>query len=323
MILKKLGVCVTILSLYGLAESAQADDKSVANASNVYPGYEKPSCLTQFHVSEQTEAYKKGAQAAKTALGKSYDLPESVWNQEILSAKTHLREAIANFMKGERGKSVRDLKLAGKKPDELHKELIAAGFQHERVPLRAPKQDKICKYWRRDGTKTSDAQDAQIVPMDIYAHADGGLVRVKPEGVPCPKYSHAVPQATKSVVYNLTAKDGKSFDTRYPNEAFKVTDEGMPLPKGLSPKTGLRLIIDRKEIPNMKEADAQSTKQEHKGWIETIMSVSHVDLAADYTHCPKDDIKEVATEAASKDVSTAIKTETKSVTNENIENQKK
>ena len=320
MILKKFSVCITILSLCG---SVWADNRPVANASNVYPGYEKPSCLTQFHPSEQTEAYKKGTQAAKIALGKSYDSPESVWNQEILSTKTHLREAITSFMKGERGKSVRDLKLAGKKPDDLHKELIVAGFQHERVPLRALKQDKISKYWRRDGTKTSDAQDAQIVPMDIYTHSDGGLVRVKPEGIPCPKYSHAVPQATKSVVYNLTAKEGKTFDTRYPNEAFKVTDEGMPLPKGLSPKTGLRLIVDRKEIPNMKEAEAQSAKQEHKGWIETIMSVSYVDLAADYAHCPKDDVKDVTTETIMKDAPTAIKAEPKSVTNENVENQKK
>lgn len=292
MILKKFTICATILSLYGLICQSWAEDKPVAKASIAYPGYEKPSCLTQPHPNESTEAYKKGVQAAEAALLKPYNSSEGVWSQEVLSTKSHLREAITSFMNGERGKSVRQLKLAGKKPDDLHKELIDAGFQHERVPLRAPKQDKVYKYWRRDGTKTSDAQDAQIVPMDIYAHADGGLVRVKPEGVPSVKYSHAVPQATKSVVYNLNPKDGKPFDTRYPNEAFKITDEGMPLPKGLSTKTGLRLIIDRKEIPNMKEADAQIAKQELKGWMTTIMNASHIDLAADYSHCPKDDVKD-------------------------------
>ena len=158
--------------------------------------------------------------------------------------------------------------------------------------------------------------------MDIYAHPDGGLVRVKPEGIPSSKYPHAVPQATKSVVYNLTSKEeGKTFDTRYPNEAFKVTDDGTPLPKGLSPKTGMRFIIDRKEIPKMKEADAQGARDELKGWITTIMNASHIDLAADYAHCPKDDVKDKDSETTSalKDSSNAQSAKP----NENIENQKK
>ncbi len=292
MIFKKITLLAILLSWGPLSSDLWSEEKKPSKPLLLtYPGYEKPSCLTQPSVKNTSESYQKGVEKAQLALQKPYTSSESIWNQEVLSTKSHLREAIESYMKGERGKSIQDIKITGKKPDELHKELIAAGFTHERLPLKAPKQDRNYKYWRRDGTKTSDPQDAQVVPMDIYAHPDGGLIRVKPEGTPSPKYSHAVPQASKSVVYNLKPKEDQPLDTRYPNEAFKVTDEGMPLPKGLSPKTGMRFIHDRKEIPNMKEAEAEVARQELKGWISTVINASHIDLASDYSHCAKEDVK--------------------------------
>lgn len=292
MLLKRGWVFLFGLTLAGLAaqpRSALADTKPLALA---YPGHEKPSCLSQPHVNENSEAYRKGVKQAQLALQKPYTSPESIWNQEVLTKKMHLREAIREFLDGKRGQSIRKIKLADKKPEELHKELISAGFHHERVPLSSKKDDEGRKFWRRDGTKTANPQDPQVIPMDIYTHPDGGIIRVKPEGVPSPKYPRPEPQASKAVVYNLKpredkAGDEKVLDTRYRNEAFKVSDEGLPLPKGLSPKVGMRFLYDRKEIAKMKDPDA--ARDEHKGWIKTIMSAVHIGLAADFSQCPKDE----------------------------------
>ena len=268
---------------------ALAETKPPSSSNNTYLGHEKPSCLSQPRTHENSDAYKKGVEQAQIALQKPYTSPESVWNRDFLTKKSYLRDAIKDFLEGKRGQSVRNIKLSGKKPDEIHKILIDAGFHHERVPLSAYSNDKGRKFWLRDGTKTTNPKDPQVVPMDIYAHPDGGIIRIKPEGVPSPRSLRPQPSATKAVVYNLkSGRDSHHLDTRYRNEAFKVSDEGVPLPKGPSAKVGMRFLLDRKEIAQKKDPDA--ARDELKGWISTIMGATHIDLSTDFCQCPKEEI---------------------------------
>jgi hypothetical protein len=276
--------------------AAQTKLLSAGNNSSVVNSleYKKPPCLSQPFPSIKSESYKKGSEEARLALKKPYTSSEGVWNREILSKKSYLREAIKDFLEGKRGQSVLKIKLAGRKPEELHKELINQGFYHQRVPLSAydNNNDKSRKFWRRDGTKTTNPNDPEVIPMDIYSHPDGGIIRIKSEGVPSSRYPRPQPSACKAVVYNTKSKkdkegNGTPIDIRYRNEAFKVSDDGIPLPKGPSPKVGMRFPFERKDIDKMDNPKA--ARDELKGWISTIMEAAHISLAADFSHCPKQD----------------------------------
>ena len=270
--------------LAGLLVLGQNFNGLEASSLPSYPGHEKPSCLAQPHPFETSDAYKKGEKEALAALEKPYTAPESVWNPEILAKRSSLRTTLKAFQEGKMGQSARKIKVAGKTPQALHEELMGMGFKHKRLPLSAYGKEKGNRqYWLRNGEKTTNPKDSNVVPLDVYFHSDGTLIRVKPEGTPSPKSLRPQPSATKAVVYKASPND---FDLRYGNEAFKVSEEGIPLPKGPSSKTGFRFPLDRKAIHKMPHPE--EGRDILKGWITTIMSQAHGDLAADFSQCPKE-----------------------------------
>lgn len=280
-------IFLSVCSTLNLSVFLHAKDPAASTAG--YPGHEKPSCLTRPVEKKTSEFYQKGVERAGEALGKPYKDPASVWDQSVITPDTKLGKALQDFENGVRGKSVRSLKLGGQSADKVHDLLLAAGFQHRRVPLFAKKEKGKAVFWRRDGTTTTDSKDDQLVPMDIYVHPDGGMVRVKPEGVPKPGRGQK-PHATKAVLYEGPPKkegspDNKDVvDTRYQREAFKISEEGHPLPKGISSKVGLRFIAPLENAHNNPE-QAHQRRQERKGWIATIMEAAHIPLASDFSHC--------------------------------------
>jgi hypothetical protein len=173
-----------------------------------------------------------GTDAAKEALGFPYNDARSVWDQDAIAqpfkgienpnGKT-LGDRLGEFTKGQAGASVKELDLSGKSPREIDAALRDAGFSH-----------------RREGLPTTLHSGAVIeVPHDIYVHPDGGMVRVKPQGVPENKF-RPQPHVSKSVLFDAAPKDGGWPDTRFENEAFKVANDGTPLPSATKSSYGFK-----------------------------------------------------------------------------------
>ena len=118
-------------------------------------------------------------------------------------------------------------------------------------------------YWLKDGGITEDINDPNLVLMDIYVHRDGSMIRIKSFGVPDASgvlEPRRMPHASKSVLKNLCKGKNCTQDTSFNNEAFKVTDEGFPVPKSSSPQAGLKLPYNNDdEIGKMLNAVVMDT----------------------------------------------------------------
>lgn len=138
--------------------------------------------------------------------------PSLIWNTQ-LTPRTE--QAISAFKRGLLGKSVRDLDLRDLGADEVRGELKKRGFQREMGVIKDV----------RTGQPVINPRTGRPVPMEIWTHADGGMVRLKPEGDPTSRFR---PQAHLSIsVLYPPGASGHDFN----NEAFKVDYTGNPLPK--------------------------------------------------------------------------------------------
>jgi hypothetical protein len=263
---------IVLLSLICLTLSSCAD---FATKLSIYPKGEKPSCLTQPKQPSKVKNPKLEKYVAASA-SQNYSSPYSLWDQEILKNNPHLRQALQEYAEGKRGLSVKDLMLTNKTPQLIHSELVGKGFKHKRVPLVVNPNDKAPQYWRVDGSKTNSKWGRDLIHMDTYYHKDGGLVRVKPQGIPDPKYPRSHPHAAKSVLLNTN----NVSDTSWKNEAFKVSEEGHPIPKAPTKAAGLKLSLSRLQrdlVDNGEDLIAN--------WMNAVMDKAHLDVKVDFSHC--------------------------------------
>jgi hypothetical protein len=182
--------------------------------------------------------------------------------------------------KNPKGKSVQDLKVAGKTAEQLHHELEKKGFKLQdpqgRLQDFNPATKKM-EYKLRDGSFTTDLEVAKKkgVPQFIYVHEDGGMVRIKPEGTPGNPQRNE-PNISKSVLYKVEFdRNGKVIDTSFDNEAIKVGDDGKPTAK--QPTVGMKMGPDGKPLtgpdgkPIPKEpTDAGGMRKEPRGMEQEI-----------------------------------------------------
>ncbi|MDP2605719.1 MAG: RHS repeat-associated core domain-containing protein [Deltaproteobacteria bacterium] len=169
-------------------------------------------------LAEKAARRARGKAKFQEALKKN---PEGIWSKN-LDAKT--KQAVDDFKTGKKlanghtyGDAAKKLKMDGKSPAELEKELLESGFTKQADFVRDPV------------TKQPIVHDGKPIPMDVYTHPDGSMVRVKPEGHPGSPRPH--PHASKSV-RNPPDGDYKNFD----QEGFKVDNDGNAVPKW--PKDG-------------------------------------------------------------------------------------
>lgn len=138
--------------------------------------------------------------------------PSLIWNTQ-LTPRTE--QAISAYKRGILGKSVQNLDLRNKTADEVRTELVKRGFQREMGVIKDV----------RTGQPVINPRTGRAVPMEIWTNADGGMVRLKPEGDPTSRFR---PQAHLSIsVLYPPGASGHDFN----NEAFKVDHRGNPLPK--------------------------------------------------------------------------------------------
>ncbi|MEB3223714.1 MAG: hypothetical protein VKS61_16690 [Candidatus Sericytochromatia bacterium] len=138
--------------------------------------------------------------------------PDLVWSTQMTP---RTEQAIKAFKAGHLGASVKALDLRGLEVGEVRVELKRRGFtvQQAHVVDIHTGQPK-----RHPGT-------GRPIPMEIWTHPDGGVVRIKPEGDPLSRYR---PQPHLSIAVRYPPKASASD---FNNEAFKVDHTGLPLPK--------------------------------------------------------------------------------------------
>ncbi len=195
---------------------------------------------------------------------------QSIWDADFLASDQLLATALKEFRLGKRGQLAKQIKLTGKSAHELHSWLLSKKFSHQQVPLKVRGDDK--NYWLKDGGVTEDINDPNLVLMDIYVHKDGSMVRIKSSGIPDSSglvESRRMPHASKSVLKSLCTGKNCTQDTSFNNEAFKVTDEGFPLPKSPSPQAGLKLPYDN---------STEFGKMLNEVVMDTNATLSHINL---------------------------------------------
>jgi hypothetical protein len=231
-----------------------------------------PSCLAKPDPIKPAPN-KKIVNHVDMAAQQPYLSPYSLWDQETLRDNPKLSEALKEYSEGRRGLSVKNLNLANKTPQAIHHALLDKGFKHSRAPLLVNANDKNKDYWRKDGTTTKSKVGKDLVYMDTYYHKDGGLVRVKPQGIPDPRHPRNQPHAAKSVVYAAN-------DTSWQNEAFKVSNKGYPIPKAPTKEAGLK-SYESKLKTDLVGAGEDLFSQ----WVNEVMNQAHININVNFSHC--------------------------------------
>lgn len=152
--------------------------------------------------------------------------PEKVWVESISSP---LKAAIQAYNSKEKlkngkvyGASVRNYSLEGKCPAEVEKDMKQLGC--------AKKEDVI-----REPAKNSPivGPDGRTSPIWQFVCADGGVVKIKPEGDPTSKFT-PFPHGSRTLRYPAEAEYRD-----YRDEIAKVSEEGQIVPRSpadLGPK---------------------------------------------------------------------------------------
>lgn len=138
--------------------------------------------------------------------------PQAVWSKEL---SPFTKAALMAYQQGRVGNSVRGLDLRGLSAGAIRAQLLRRGFKMERTNLRDFKT----------GQPLVDPETGEPIPMEVWCHPDGGMVRLKPQGDPTNKH-RPQPHVSVSVKYPPDAS-GHDFN----HEAFKLDYAGNPLPK--------------------------------------------------------------------------------------------
>jgi hypothetical protein len=131
------------------------------------------------------------------------------------SCSSDTRRAVSEYQsRSGYAASLRSLTIAGLTAGQLDRLLLSKGFERH-------------DDWIRDPSTHELKLDAAGRPMRmlVYTHADGGMVRVKPDGEPTSRF-RPQPHAVKSARWPPDA-DYRDFTKK----AFKVDGRGRALPK--------------------------------------------------------------------------------------------
>lgn len=143
------------------------------------------------------------------------------------------------------GASVRGVDLRNMTADEIDLLMRARGFTRHDDVIRDP----VTKEPALDSANNT-------APMIVYTHPDGGMVRVKPQGDPANRFR---PQPHVSMsVRNPPDASYQNFDL----EAFKVSNDGIPLPK----------------YPRDAFNPYGSSSPEGRAYMDALMNMAHTDL---------------------------------------------
>ena len=188
-----------------------------------------------------------GATKATIAIKQNPFSTEAIWDQNYLKEDTEVAELIKKFMEGKYAQKAKELNFRDARKEEIVKKLLENNFKRREPNGRV---DELL-----GKGKDREFQDAG----EIYVHEDGSMVRVKDSSAK----RHYRPQA---YVVKAALKN-KAGPVTWQNEAFKVSKDGGPIPKGPKQSQGLSI-----------HAPSSLGPDEDKGWIDLIMEEAHTDI---------------------------------------------
>lgn len=191
-----------------------------------------------------------GANKAMEALQYNPFHNQSVWDQNILQRDGKLSASLHRFLDGQYAYSVKNFVIpSDSSVESISKSLLSSGFI-EIDPKHFPHQDKSKKY--------------------VFMHKDGGMVVIKESN---DNRSYRPQSYISKVVLFKNIEDNMSDEdiaklAVWENEAFKVTNKGIPVPKGTKQTYGMR-----------SHATSTSGRDEDRGWTKCIMNYAHFDIS--------------------------------------------
>jgi hypothetical protein len=185
----------------------------------------------------------------------------SLWDQGFLEQEPALKEKLIRFEKGKLCKNLKELDNKNLTYRQMMRYLKEGGYKCIARPLTVNPDARFLSYLKVDNTVTPDPEDKGVAHQEICRdHLQPAcVIRIKKDGFPLNRRS--APHSSKAVLI-----DEKGDPGNYANEAFKVTSRGQALPKGPSPKFGLRNCLYAKN----EEACRQ--------WVDAVMDEAYPSL---------------------------------------------
>lgn len=187
-----------------------------------------------------------GVTKALNAIKNNPFAENSIWDLEVLKKETELSELLQKFLDGNYASKARMLDCKNKTQDEIVDNLLKEGFQKKSLNL----EGNIL-------AKTSDRDPQES--GEIYQHADGSLVRLKP-------YSEKRKYRPQAYLVKAATRNPNGPPT-WQNEAFKISQDGYAIPKAPKAEHGMKMKPEESTGPN-----------EDQGWVDLIMEEVHTDL---------------------------------------------
>lgn len=159
----------------------------------------------------------------------------SFWREGFLDSDHQALQILKKYLSSQYATSLESIVLSDKHAEHIHHDLIRNGFQFFESELFV--KESNC-----------------TVPHLFYIHEDGGMVRLKPEGN---GEENSIAHGVKCVLQN-------PLDHTYESEAFKLDDQGFPLPKG----------VRESDFINLDESVRGDFDHKDK-WLDWVMGKVH------------------------------------------------
>lgn len=156
------------------------------------------------------------------------------WDHEYLLKHPEVNMLIGQYENGYICQELKNLRTDLLQHSELSGELHAKGYKCKSKPLYFYPNGKDNLFLTKKGKSTTDRYNKNIVYQEIWTK-NHCVVRIKPSGFPGNRRSY--PHANKAVIIE---PEFYSYD----NEAFKVTNGGLAVPKGPGYDVGMAKCND-------------------------------------------------------------------------------
>tara|TARA_R110002096_G_scaffold350395_3_gene543593 strand:- start:42559 stop:43323 length:765 start_codon:yes stop_codon:yes gene_type:complete len=218
---------ILVLTLCSLVPSASAQRRAnlhkptaVAAKQTLKTKAQRTSRASQPKVKLRLGASAKAAGSKGSQTGNAFQRfhqanPTGIWAKNL---KPEVTRALADFNKpkGGLGHSMKNLDLRAMSFPQIEQLLKSRGFVREDGTIK----NFVTKQPERNAK-------GEVLRQVFFAHSDGGMVRVKPDGYP--GSPRPQPHVVKSVRFS-----GKDTMHDFAREAFKVNNAGLPIPKAPS-----------------------------------------------------------------------------------------
>lgn len=182
-----------------------------------------------------------------------------IWDPQFLSQNSQIAKMLDQFQKGSLCSDLKTLDNQRLTHAQITHTLKKSGYKCYKKPLTVDSNGSRSLFLKVNGIETPNSGEDGVAWQEVCVQPrQGCVVRLKMDGFPRSKRSG--PHSTKAV---LLDKNGDP--SRYENEAFKITFQGVPVPKGPEARFGL-------------SACPYYQSSHCKRWVNAIMAAAHPDL---------------------------------------------